>query len=138
MTLKEKVEMVESEYVDSHHMGGVHGCPNNYSYLHDNAECGNCSGPSPELCRTCWEREYKPENFEDVDFRNNQYIDLLNQTKLLLDTNDGITTKYTLLTALVREVLRLQSSTSKKERSEIRQFILECSRLLFENEQDGE
>lgn len=138
MTLREKVEMVEPKYVDSHHMGGVHGCPDNYRYLHDDAYYGNCSGPSPELCRACWEREYKPKNCEEVDCKNNQYIDLLNQTKLFLDKNGNITVKDTLLTALVHEVLRLQRVATRKERYEIWRFILACSKLLFENEQDGE
>jgi hypothetical protein len=56
--LREKVDEVEPSKIDIYSMGGVKGCPQEYSYLNAHFECDNDFGLEC-VCDDCWNREYK-------------------------------------------------------------------------------
>lgn len=58
MTLKEKVAMEEPDKIDSTNIGGVEGCPVDYTYLppHMNM-CHSARDSSCEKCTRCWNQE---------------------------------------------------------------------------------
>lgn len=62
MTLKEKVAKVLPELVNEDYVGGVCGCPYEYSYLdfsEDRCIAGDGNG-SHDDCLKCWNQEYVP------------------------------------------------------------------------------
>lgn len=58
MTLREKVKEVMPDVVDNDYIGGIKGCPFNYNFL--GLEEEDCPFfIDEEICRVCWNREYK-------------------------------------------------------------------------------
>lgn len=57
MTLREKVKEVMPDMVDEVYIGGVKGCPFNYSFLGLEDDCP--FSVDEKSCRVCWNRKYK-------------------------------------------------------------------------------
>lgn len=56
----------------------------------------------------------------------------------LITEDEKLTARSLLTTSMLDEIHRLRSCCSGKERSEIRQFILECGKILAECSQKDE
>lgn len=61
MTLREKLSIEHPELIDDMWYGGCANCPSTYGYDTDGNEKCDCKTVTDDICRECWDREYKGE-----------------------------------------------------------------------------
>ena len=73
MTLKEKVAEIQPDCIDSGCVGGVQGCPCNYSYLNEpEMHISTCTEAD---CKKCWNKPFVDKSVDTVDkFDNTEQV----------------------------------------------------------------